>query len=455
LTAGLGIRTEAQDWQQQLQTDGNYVPYTSPNDPAEDPRLSDNTSIQPLGNLNENAASLHFQDRQHGLLNIGAEFKGAWTDNFYDKTIARNSGHYFQIGIPFGLALRSPTTVFTLDARSDTAFYHDISLQILPSYSFSAALHHENSSRTAWQWALAGGRFAIPNESLPAVIGIGNTGVAQPIGTGAIAQGNYLASNLASTLGVTHFVRMRDSITASITAGWTETAVELGPQGTLRDQVAGATAQWSHQLSPFSWFALQTNAVYVRGLQPIEHGSFTALEASYRRTLNPHFSFNFGAGPLVTNVSGGSVLTGNQPAGTGLNYTAHGNIDYTSGNARFGGGYARVIALGYGTQASTANQLSLNVDRRLTRNGDLTLGTRYIGTTSNSPGLSQTSFGFSTRYNLRVNGRLSLFAGASRTQQSVPARVSPTGNDSSYSRDELTGGMTITLQNQPNSLGDR
>jgi hypothetical protein len=231
-------------------------------------------------------------------------------------------------------------------------------------------------------------------------------------------------------------------MSGTVTFGWIEQAQETATPGTprqlLRSQVSGLDLRLDHAVDPRTKVGVELTNVYVRGLAPRGHENDTSVQASYGHTLTSHLDFRVAAGPLFS-VSGGSATSNNN-----ISYAANAAVDYHVAHALMGFAYARVLQLSYIQVATSANQFSASFDRELSPTIDLTLAARYVRADSSSVLQRQSTFGLSGRIDKRIAGNISLFVSGSRSQQRAPVAL---GNNNSYDRDEVLGGLTLLFGN--------
>ncbi|HWZ13462.1 MAG TPA: hypothetical protein VNX22_10020 [Acidobacteriaceae bacterium] len=426
--------------------------YSDPTDPGYTgpaPVTRDTVTTPNLGNVNENADTTQYVDREAGPFNLGIDLKSGYGDNLFNTPGSTQSGYYTGFGVPVGLRLRSKQTLFNANYRIDQIYYPQFSDVANTSQSLTGQLEHHASEHTSYFWNLSGGRINNFGQYLPAFIQIGNTGVAQgSVRTSGLENG-YTTSNAASSLGFTHGLSERNQVFGTVTIGWVEQAqgkADPGqPRQLIRSEVAGLDLRYDHATGPRSSIGAEVTNVYIRGLAPRGHDNYTTLSAIYRRTLTAHLDFHASAGPLFSVASGGGV--GSQQNFT---YAASANMDYSIAHTRIGVGYNRVLQLDYIQSAVTANQFSGMFDRELSPTIDLTIDGRYVLSDSSSALLRQSQFGVDGRINKRIAANILLFVSATRSQQTAPSAL---GNTNSFSRDDVSAGITVLFGNPIYSRG--
>lgn len=421
-----------------ISSDPNDPGYTGPA-----PLTRDTVTTPNLANVNENADTVQYIDREAGPFNIGIDLKSGFGDNLFNAATNKQSGYFAGFGIPAGLRLRRARTLFDLNYRLDKVYYPQYSGVDNISQTYTHQLEHHVSEHTTYFWNLAAGRVTSIGQYLPSFIPIGNTGVTQaPVGSTTLAS-NYNTTNVESSLGFEHKVSETDHVLGTATGGWVEqapqNAVHGQPSLVLRSEVAGLDLRYEHATGPNSKIGAELTNVYIRGLAPRGHDNYTAVEGLYRRNLTSRLDLRVAAGPLFSSVSGGEVNHKNT-----FTYAASANLEYSIAHSRMAFNYARVLQLGYLQTATTANQFGVLFDRELTPTIDLTVDARYVRADSSSAILNQSQFGLSGKIDKRIAPNVLLFVSASRSQQRIPSGL---GNNTSFDRDDVFGGITVLFGN--------
>lgn len=421
---------------------------SDPNDPGNTgpaPLSRDTASTPNLANVNEDADTVQYIDREAGPFNIGIDLKSGFGDNLFNSAGNKRSGYFAGFGIPAGLRLRRSRTLFDLNYRLDKSYYPQYSGVNNTSQVYTHQLERHASEHTTYYWNLAAGRVTSIGQYLPAFIPIGNTGVAQaPVSSTALSS-NYNTTTLTTSLGFEHKVSERDQVLGTATGGWVEqaeqnkNAVPGQARQVLRSEVAGLDLRYEHATGPHSKIGGELTNVYIRGLAPRGHDNYTALEGSYRRNLTSHLDLRVAAGPLFSKASGDQLVHTNT-----FSYAASANLEYNIAHSRMAFSYARVLQLAYLQTATTANQFGVVFDRELTPTIDLTVDARYVRADSSSAILKQSQFGLTGKIDKRIAPNVLLFVSASRSQQKIPSAL---GNNNSFDRDDVFGGITVLFGN--------
>ena len=414
------------------------APYVTPSGPEASQR-----GVAPsLGDVNANADSVQYVDRQGGPFNLGLDLKGGWGDNLFNSSHQWQSGEFAGFGVPVGLRRRSATMHFDANYRLDWIRYPGFPAVNDTSQVYTHQLVLSTSEITRYFWNVTGGRLTSLGQYLPASISIGSTGVSEAAVGATVLANSYIVSNAATSLGFIHNTSEQDKFTGSVTGGWLEEAEQEPapgqPRWIIRNDLGGADLQYEHDLTLRSAAGVELTNVYLRGLTPVGHEDYTVVEGTYRRDLTDHLSLRGGLGPLF------SLTSNAQAKGSDVSYAANAELNYTTPFARMDLAYARVFQLQYLQPATEAHQLSAVFDRAITSTMDLTIDTRYIRTVSDSSSLSQSNFGISARVDKHLTNNILLFASISRSQQSTPVIQ---GNGYSYDRDDIFGGVSILLGN--------
>src|ERR1700730_7741971 len=272
--------------------------FSDPNDrgytgPA--PVTRDTVTTPNLGNVNENADTTQYADREAGPFNFGFDLKSGYGDNLFNTPGSTQSGYYTGFGVPVGLRLRSKQTLFNANYRIDQVYYPQFSDVANTSQSLTGQLEHHASEHTSYFWNLSGGRINNFGQYLPAFIQIGHTGGEQGSVRANGLQNGFTTSNAASSLGFTHGLSERNQVFGTVTIGWVEQAegkADPGqPRQLLRSALAGLDLRYDHATGPRSSIGAEVTNVYIRGLAPRGHDNYTTLSAIYRRTLTAHLDF--------------------------------------------------------------------------------------------------------------------------------------------------------------------
>jgi hypothetical protein len=337
-------------------------------------------------------------------------------------------------------------TQFNLNYRADKVFYPSHTEIEDFSQSYSTQLEHHSSEHTALYWNFIAGRLTGVAQYLPAIIPIGSGGVAQ--GSSAANAQETTTSNIATSLGFTHDVSENSKVLGTLTAGWIEQAQGTAP-GTprqiSRNEIAGIDLQYQRAISLRTTLGGEVTQVYIRGLAPLGHENYVAVEGTYIRQLTDHLDLRAAAGPLFNSTSGNGVKSEND-----VTYAASADIQYRIQHTLMAFDFSRVFQLGYQQTASIGNQISASFDRELSHTLDVTVDARYVRSDSSSINLRQSVLGITGRVNKRIAPNVLLFLSASRSQQKTPAVLV---NSNSFNRDDVFGGVTILLGNPLYSRG--
>lgn len=400
-----------------------------------------------LNSLNENAASVQLTD---GALTrrpffFGVETSGTFTTNLFNAlgNESLQSGSYFDVAIPVGLHLSSPTTNFGATFREDTAFYLGYSNLNHTSYSYSHQLDHQTSDTTKTSWSLAGGHIVTLGNYLSPVIGVGTSGVAFTPRSGGLEPLNDAATSYA----ITHRLSERDSVIASATAGWLDQSVSgqptPGEPSSYEQATGGGDAQWQRALNSRAIVGVDVTDAYIKSISPVGDSNFTAAKMTFSQTLTPHGAVTGGIGPLYV----ASAQSGVKSTST-FSYTANAGFEYQSTYAHISGGYSRLYQVGYFAAANVANQLYFRFDRPLSRRIYLTVASQFMKittptATTNAQNYSQ--YGFTGRLDTYLTRSLVYYvSGSAFSQGSVTTDV---GRSPGYQYDEVTSGFTCYFGN--------
>ena len=416
------------------------APYTT----AVGPDTYQQGIVPSLGDVNSNADSVQYVDRQGGPFNLGFDLKGGWGDNLFNSARQWQSGAFAGLGVPAGLRWKNSTSHFDANYRLDWIRYPGFPAVNDTSQVYTHQLVHGTSDITRFFWNVTGGRLTSLGQYLPSTISIGNTGVSQAAVGATVMADSYIDTNAVTSLGFIHNTSELGKLTGSVTGGWVEEAEQQPtpgqPRWIIRNELAGFDLQYEHNQTRQSAIGGEVTDVYLRGLAPRGHENYVAVEGTYRRDLSGHVSFRAGAGPLFSQTSGGNLVK----SASNVSYAANADVNYTTSFARIEAGYARVFQLQYLEPATEAHQISAVFDRALTSSIDLTVDTRYIRTVSDLAALRQSNFGVSARLDKHLTDSILLFASVSRSQQTTPI----VGASSySYDRDDVFGGITVLLGN--------
>lgn len=397
--------------------------------------------INSLAYVNTNASSVQNIDRQHGPFSAGVEVRGSYTDNLFNSPNFAKSGPYWVGSAPVGYRWFGGTSAFAADYRIDGAVYPGYSELNSISQVYLQRWEHKRSERASYFWDLTGGRVTSLGQYLPALLPVGNTGVAQPTQpptAGNVLQNSYIISNADTALGLNYKLSEKDSFAGTLTGGWLEqaeqgTPVRRFPLELLRSEPAALDLQGDHLLTPKTALGAEVTGLYVRGLAPLGHELYTAVEGTYKHNFSSYLGLRAAAGPLF-NVYNVRRTGGNNE----FSYLASAAIDYNTLFARMSAEFSRVIQLQYLGPPTIANQISGIFDRAVSRNMDLTLDARYINAPGNATVVAQTTYGVTGRLDRYLASNLSVFVSAGRFALSLPATRS---FSDSYGRDEVSGGI--------------
>ena len=415
------------------------APYSN----AVSPETYQQGMVPSLGDVNSNAESVQYVDRQGGPFNVGIDLKGGWGDNLFNSARQWKSGAFAGFGVPIGFRWKSPTSHFDANYRLDWNKYPDYTSVKDNSQVYTHQWVHGTSDITRYFWNATAGRLTSLGQYLPTTIVVGSTGVAQASVGASVQADSYLVTNAATSLGVIHNTSEKDKITASLTGGWLEEAEQQPlpgqPRQVLRNDLGGLDLLFEHNTSLTSAVGAELTDVFIRGLAPRGHENYVAVEGIYRKNLSDHVALRVGAGPLFSTITGNLVKSSND-----VSYAANADLNYTTTFARIDVAYARVFQLQYIQPATEAHQLSAVFDKALTNSIDLTIDTRYIRTVSDNASLEQSNFGIGARVDKHLTDNILIFASVARSQQSTPAFQ---GASYSYNRDDVFGGISFLLGN--------
>jgi hypothetical protein len=398
--------------------------------------------INTLAYVNANASSVQYTDRLHGPLSIGVEARGAYADNVFDAAQGRQSGAYFTGGAPVGYRWENDRARFSVNYRIDGFVYPGYSSINSISQIYLHKWQYTKSDITNFYWDVAAGRVTSLGQYLPTLIPIGNTGVTQPTIGANVLENSYTTSDAITVLGFTHKLSDYSQMTGSVTGGWIEERQDAPIPGEarqyLKTEPAGFDFELDHLISPKTALGGEVTNVFIRGLAPVGHDDYTAVEATFKHNFTPTIGMRVAAGPLFAVVSSSTIKSND------VTYALSGAVDYTTINSRINLDYARVIAVDYQTTPAVANQFSAVFDRSLTRGLDLTLAARYIHTGSSAESLVNTNYGITARVDRHLTNKLTLFVTGGRFQQTTPPI---SGQNFSYSRDEASVGLSYLFGN--------
>ena len=443
-TTGGIINSHPQDIFNQSNT---YQPRTQPSGEVNDYRVESIMATQPdLSEMNTNAGSVQYHDRHSGPFNISVETTAVLTSNLFNDftAVKQTAGEYFDVDIPVGMQLHSPTTTFGAYFRESNTFYPSYSQLNHTSQIYSQQMEHKSSDITTWDWSVAGGRIINLNEYLPTVISVGSTGIAQS----SLSNGLQPMYNAASTLSVTHRLNDRDTLLASGTTSWMQEAESYGtttqaPQ-LSRYVVGAADAQLQRAINPLQAIGVELTDVYVKGMSPIGNSNFTSAKLTFQQAIAQHGSLHMGAGPLYSHAASTFY-----PTEDDYSYTADFSIDYQTSFARMSAGYSRIFQLGYLAPATAAHQFNAVFDRPVTRSMDLIVDARYVRAlapkTYNTGNYSD--FGLSSQLAYLLTRNISAFVSASIFRQGVAG--------TNLGRNDLTSGIRYTFGNPLSRSGAR
>jgi hypothetical protein len=398
--------------------------------------------INSLAYVNANASSIQYTDRLHGPLSIGVEARGAYADNVFDSAQQRQSGPYFTGGAPIGYRWEGNQALFSVNYRIDGFVYPGYSQLNSISQIYLHRWQYTKSDITSFYWNVAAGRVTSLGQYLPALIPIGGTGVTQPtLGTNVL-ENSYTTSNAITVAGFHHRLSDYTQIQGSVTGGWVEERQQVPlpgePRQFLKTEPAGLDFQIDHLVTPKTAVGMEVTNVFIRGLAPVGHDDYTAVEPTFKHNFTPNLGMRFAAGPLFVLVSSSTIKEST------VNYALSAAVDYTLLNARINLDYSRIIAIQYQDAPSVANQFSGVFDRALTRSLDLTVAGRYINTGASAASLIQTNYGITARLDRHLTPKLTLFVTGGRFQQTSPPVM---GTNFSYSRDEASAGLSYLFGN--------
>src|SRR5580704_5916693 len=80
--------------------------FSDPSDPGYTgpaPVTRDTVTTPNLANVNENADTTQYVDRESGPFNVGFDFKSGYGDNLFNTPGTRQSGFFAGFGVPVGL----------------------------------------------------------------------------------------------------------------------------------------------------------------------------------------------------------------------------------------------------------------------------------------------------------------------------------------------------------------
>jgi hypothetical protein len=367
--------------------------------------------------MNQNAASIGYQDRGSGPFTFAVESTGIFTTNLYNQFTNAQAGGYFDVGLPVRFYLASPRTNLGFFSRTNLDFYPGNTQLNHYSTIFSVDLNHRASALTDWSLEFAGGRTTGVGTYLSPVIPIGTTGVAQP---GNI-NGLEPTYNLAAVLGVTHRLSDTDRIVTSITGAWLEqplgSSTELTPNNVSKTETAGLDVHYQHANTARSAIGLELTDIFVRGITPVGHSNYTSVKGTYQYSVSERGILEVGFGPLFS-LSNSEM----NPSTTNFTYAANASFNYQTPYGKIGAGYARVVQLGYLLPSSAGNQFFGVYDRPLNRYADLTADASYLITGSQEHNQADyTDLGLSARLNFNFTRSVVFYVGTSLFHQDSAA----------------------------------
>jgi hypothetical protein len=415
---------------------------------------SDALQVDPINSLayvNSNASSVQYTDRLHGPLSIAVEARGNYADNIFDAASGSTSGGYFSGGAPVGYRWTGVKTRFSVNYRIDGYIYPGYSQLNSVSQVYLHQLQYNKSEITNFFWNVAAGRVTSLGQYLPTLIPIGGTGITQPTLANNVLENSYTTTNAITAAGFIHKISDYTQMTGTVTGGWVEESenapVQGQPRQILRTEPLGLDFQMDHLISPKTSIGGEVTNVYIRGLAPIGHSDYTAVQVTGKHNFTPNLGIHVAAGPLFAIVTQSAGNTTNDTT-----YAVTAAVDYTTLNARIYAGYSRVIALQIDGGPSVANQVSAVFDRSLSRGIDLTVDARFIHTDSSISSLVQTNYGITARVDRYLTKKLTLVFAAARFQQDTPAQ---SGVNFSYSRDQASVGVSYLFGNPLERQGVR
>ncbi|TCK75538.1 hypothetical protein C7378_0522 [Acidipila rosea] len=409
--------------------------------PVEQIMLTPNVS-----ELNSNASSVQYNDRRSGPFNLGIDVDWVLTSNLFNNfsSTQTTAGNYFDVSVPVGFVKKTATTNFNAYFRNSNTFYPAYSSLNHSSQIYSQDLQHKSSALTTWDWSMAGGRIISLDDYLPPVIAIGNTGVTQS----SLASGLLPLYNGASTLAVTHRLTEEDTVSGSVTAGWTQeplsAATSTQPAFLNREATGAVDLQYQRALNPYQSVGVELTDVYVKGLSPVGTSNFTSAQITFHQAFTKHGSLNAGIGPLYSHSASTYF-----PVQNDYSYTGNLGVSYQTSYARFDAGYARLFQLGYLAPAAPAHSLYATIDRPITPKMDLVLDTRYILALAppHYQGGQYSDFATSLRLGYNITPNTTFYVNGAIFRQA--------GQGINIGRNDFTTGMSYTFGNPLTRSGGR
>jgi hypothetical protein len=395
-----------------------------------------------ISELNQNASSIQYEDRGRGPFSFAVEATGIYTSNLYNQFKNPQSGAYFDVAFPIRMYLASPRSNFGIFNRTSTSLYPGNTHLNHWSSIFSAVFNHRVSSLTDWTMDLAGGRTTGIGTYLQPAIPVGSTKIVQ---AGAV-NGLLPTYNLAGSYGLTHRLSERDRVVTSLTGAWLEQplgpATSTSKSPSTRQQTAGLDVHFQHATSVRSAVGVETTDIFIRGLSPVGHSNYASVKGTYQYSVTEHGVLEFGAGPLFSASSSRQFGSSSK-----VSYAANASVTYQTAFGKIGGGYARVVQLGYLLPSSAGNQFFGLYDRPLNRYVDLTAAATYVRTGSQIRNQADfTDVGVSSRLNFNFTRSLVFYTGYSYFDQK--------SQGTSLSHQDVAAGLTYSFGSSLARKGD-
>ena len=391
----------------------------------------------PLQYVNANANTVQNTDHQQAPLHASIELRGNYTGNVFSSSQSPLADAYFAGAAPVGYRWENDTSRFAANYRIDGYIYPGYAEVNSISQVYTQRLVHKTSEATQFSWDLSAARVNSVGQYLPAVIGVGGTGVAEPTVGQNVAQNSYTTSNAVTDVGVVHRLTEKDRLTATVTGGWIEQR-ELIPEAgeqpeVLRSEPVGADLELDHRVTANSSLGVELTDLYLRGLAPVGHENYGVAEGTFKHKFTPYFAMEAAGGALFSrqssDSSGSASTTG---------YAAHAGVDYDTNFARIAVNYSRVIQLQYQAEPTIANQVFGIFDRPISRTVDLTLLGRFIHSAAGIGEPAQSSFTLTGRLGYYVAPKVEIFVSGGRTQlDSAPLPTRPL----SYNQNVISAGI--------------
>ena len=402
-----------------------------------------------LAGVNQSATSMELEDRGRGPFSFGVESTGIYTTNLFNEFNTGQGGFYTDLNFPIRVYLGSANSNLNVYSGTTTSFYPGNSQLNHWSSIFSVGLNHRASALTNWTTEIAGGRTTGVGTYLPAVIPVGSTSVVQ---TGKV-NGLEPTYNLVGTFGLTRRLSERDRVVTSFTGAFLEQPVPAAdpsaPDVITRQQTYGADVHYQHAMNQRSAVGVEFNNIYVRGLNPVGHSNYASVKGTYEYSVSQYAVVQVGAGPLYDLSS--SYQYGSSSK---MTWTANASINYQTGFGRIGGGYARVVQLGYLLPSSAGNQYFATFDRPLNRYLDMTAAANYVRTASEIQNqVNYSDIGFIARLNFNLARNVLLFAGYSYFDQNGNPFGTTINQTLTYQN--VSGGLRYTFGSSLARRGDR